>query len=293
MIWERTRDPLDALNRDKNRLTILRDNSYIVVTTTREKRHFRDITFTSEEGDSIKVTLSLPVEMNNERLPVLVILGGLRTGRRNLKLIPDHGKNILIGYEYPYNQRKWEKNIKLFEIFVIRQAILRVPSAVAAITMWASDQIWADKQRICLLGCSFGAFFTPSICRIVASNQLILGPNIIAFGGTDIYEMLHFNFRFHPEWLRKPLAWIAATAIRPVEPALHLPLMKGEFLVINGKYDEKIPSTSVEGIQKLTPDPKTIINLEESHMHPKKPELTKLVVETGIQWLLERGAINR
>jgi fermentation-respiration switch protein FrsA (DUF1100 family) len=100
------------------------------------------------------------------------------------------------------------------------------------------------------------------------------------------------NLRFLSDFPRTVVAWTASAAIYPVEPALHLPYLKGEFLVINGRNDHQIPESCWQKFQQLTPKPKTVMVLDAGHMHPNKPELTLRVIEISRQWLLERNAIN-
>jgi hypothetical protein len=68
--------------------------------------------------------------------------------------------------------------------------------------------------------------------------------------------------------------------------------MNNEFLLINGTEDHQIPVECWQELHNEVPEPKTIILLNEGHMHPRKVELTKNLVRLSQDWLLERGVIN-
>ncbi len=80
--------------------------------------------------------------------------------------------------------------------------------------------------------------------------------------------------------------------IRPLEPRFHVQALTGEFLVVNGKLDKQIPFAKALEFQALVPEPKTVINLNEGHMHRRKPELTQKLIIISRDWLLERGLAN-
>ena len=86
--------------------------------------------------------------------------------------------------------------------------------------------------------------------------------------------MFRQNLKTRPLWVRSLLAWGITSAIYPVEPALHLPYLRGEFLIINGKRDELIPAESARRLQELTPEPKTVVNLDVYNLFNANTVLT-------------------
>jgi hypothetical protein len=87
-------------------------------------------------------------------------------------------------------------------------------------------------------------------------------------------------------------ALLGETAIYSIEPERHLPYMNNEFLLINGTRDHQISEYSWKKLHRLIPQPKTVVILDEGHMHPRKTELTKKLVKISRVWLRERGLIN-
>jgi hypothetical protein len=154
------------------------------------------------------------------------------------------------------------------------------------------DQEWADQSRYSLLGYSFGAIFVPTVQRYAQANSLHVPTTVMAYGGTEIYRLLMSNIKLNPRWVRPALSYLAAKAIWPMEPALHLPHLQGRFLILNGKYVTQIPESSWRELQSITPPEKKIINLEADRMRPSRPELTDKLVSISRRWLLEQGAID-
>lgn len=290
-LFQRFADPLEQLARDYNTVHSRVDSSYTVMQSG-QQCIYHEITLFSSGDDSIQITVSLPENKATDRLPVLFILGGLEIGRESLTYIDNPGQNVLIGYNYPYSPEYWYENAGIGEIPAIQSAVLEVPAQVSAILKWTEQQPWADTSRINLLGYSFGAIFLPSAQHYAQSNQLSVYAAVMAYGGANLYRLLHSNLKEVPPGLRAGIAWLASSAIYPVEPLLHLSSLEGEFLLINGLSDKKIPPSSWNILQAKTPEPNTIITLDESHMHPDKTALAEKIVDISRDWLLERKAIN-
>ena len=292
-VWERTRDPLAAIRRPLGHLDAAHDSTYTVFTASGESRRYVDVVLRTRNGESIVCTLSLPSNFvpGSEKLPVVLILGGLSSGRMSLKYVHAHGRNALVGYQYPYTQKVWYENAGPREIPRIRRAVHAVPAQCAALVEWIQQQPWADAGRVQLLGYSFGALFTPAALRVMQADSLAIATATIAFGGAGLEAIGAQNID-GPPGVRQLAVWLAGSALRPIEPELHLPHLRGEFLLISGNRDAMIPLRCAQRLQELTPDPKTIVNLDVEHLDPRRPELMQLVVQINREWLLERGAVN-
>jgi len=220
------------------------------------------------------------------------VLGGLRTGRESLAFIDAHGPNVVVGFEYPYDQERLDRQSKLAQIPAIRRAILDVPSQVNLIADHLARDATVDGDRKALLGYSFGAMFVPATQRLASDRGMPFQALILAFAGTDIRVLLEANLRIRPAPLRRAIGWSAATAIHAMEPALHLPHLSGTFLVIRGDQDTRIPAELSHRLASLTPEPKQIVTLDTGHMHPRDPELTARVVRISQEWLVSQRVIE-
>ena len=266
------------------------EGSETLTTIHGEPRAVRHVELVRHRGDTVRLVLSLPAPLPDRRLPVLIILGGLEVGEQTLEFITEPGPNAYAIYQYPYSPTYWYERAKVTQVPVIREAVLSVPGQVTAAVRWLREQPWADRERTSLLGYSFGALFLPATHRVASSAAPPALPAVLAYGGTDVYMLLEANLGIEPAWLRAPLARAAQLAIRPVEPGLHAPRMEGgPFLLISGQRDEQIPRASYEALHRLVPEPKEVLLLDEGHMHPRRPELTRRLVDLTQDWLAEEG----
>ena len=285
-------DPLDFIHQPIEELIAIRD-SLVQADFLPGDRIYRSITLENEHQDSVRILVSTPLKIPDDGLPVVIILGGLEAGKYTLKYIPDPGKNIIISYQYPYHPEYWYKGSVLEEIPVIRSSVLIVPSQVLSLINWISLQEWADKNRISVTGYSFGALFVPAIYRLAVEDHIPIKYGVIAYGGSDLFQLLETNMTTISQPFRSVFSWLAAIALRGIEPAYHSPHMRAEFLVINGTMDHQIPEQSWRSFHELIPEPKTIIILDEGHMHPRKVELTQQLIQLSHSWLVKKGMANK
>ena len=206
---------------------------------------------------------------------MLFVLGGLEIGRESLGYIKEQGQNAYVSYEYPYSPEYWYEGMTLIEIVAIRKAVLLVPSANAS-RYEMGIEIRSGRIRPGTV--YWDTVSVPYLCPRSSTTprqmHWSIPTTVIAYGGTDIYRLLMSNIKITPLWLRSVLGYLAARAIWPMEPDLHLPHLKGRFLILNGLYDTQIPESSWRELQRITPSEKKIINLEADHMRPSRPELT-------------------
>lgn len=285
VVGERSRDPLEAVDLDPGAIRVVRDTARPATTAAGERRIYRELRFESTGLGAVEITVSRPTDADGP-YPLLVLLAGFRTGGESLRHVPAHGPNLVVGYEYPYTPERWARRSGPLEVPALREAILRVPGQVALVRRLVSDLEDVDGRRTSLLGYSFGALFTPAALRVARRRGVPFRGGILAYAGTDIRRLLEANLDVDPGLLRRAVAGIAAAAIRPLEPALHLPHLEGRFLAIRGARDERIPRESSERLADLLPEPKRIVRLEAGHMGPENPEVTRRVVELSREWLL-------
>ena len=292
VIWERNRDTLAGIDFDSGKVDLLHETAYSLSFEEIPERTYRHITLKTEYLGNIEALISEPTVIPSEGVPVVIIMGGLEIDADVFRLIQDPGENIYIIFKYPYTPEYWYEGTPIVEIPVIRKSMLAVPSQVLALHQWVSEQPWAQKERVTFTGFSFGAMFLPAIYHLADSQDTVLNPGVIAYAGADISDLLYTNMdKIAYPW-RSFGAWLGETAIYSIEPALHLPHMNNEFLVINGKKDHQISTYSWNKLHQLIPQPKTIVILDEGHMHPRKTELTRKLVKICTEWLRERGLIN-
>lgn len=284
---EYRRDPMPLLDLPSGPLRAREVGSRLGRTAHGESRRFVDLELEGVPEGPLRATLSLP-ERATGPLPVVLILGGLEVGRESLGYVETHGPNALVAFEYPH----LDPGPIPFMLRRIRRAALAVPAQVCALLAWIHRQPWADPRRVSLLGYSFGAMFVPACARLAQARGLPLRVLVMAYGGADLPGLLAANWDRGPRWLRPPLAHAAGALIRPLEPALHLPFLEGEALFLNGLKDERIPLSLARRMRDLKPAPKSILELDEGHMDPSRPDLNRRIVAASQAWLIERGALK-
>ncbi|MGE3954551.1 MAG: alpha/beta hydrolase family protein [Parachlamydiales bacterium] len=243
----------------------------------------------------IHFAYSLPEAVPKGGAPCLVVLNGLETGQDALKLVKDPDPYALIAYEYPpLVQQMWSPKALQYP-YATRKAILGVPQQILEVVRWVMAQPWWDGQPVSLMGLSFGATFIPAVFHLALKEGIALGPSVIAFGGADIEALFRANLPqdgIPPE----PAAALFAWLLRPLEPSLHTPYMKGEFLIIYGTKDQRIPVKNAQELADQIPEPKTIVALPVDHLDPDMPEPLGETVRISKRWLdqkrIERKSLN-
>ncbi|MBN1406310.1 MAG: hypothetical protein JW956_00890 [Calditrichaceae bacterium] len=290
-IWEHNRDPMVVLDKKPGTIIPIVDST-LISRFLSEEREYRHIKLSTENIDTIEAFISLPLIRYMPTMPVIIVLGGLEIGIHNFRYISEPGNNVIVIYQYPYKTDQWRNNYVITQVPIVRRKILEVPAQIISLVEWIRIQSWADTSRINISGYSFGAFFTPAVYHLDNIKEQYLAPGVIAYGGVDSYQLLMTNMKKTILPLKMLASWFVSTSLHPIEPALHLPQMNNEFLIINGNMDDQIPMECWQELHQLVPEPKTIIILEEGHMHPRKPELTLKLVNLSKKWLRDKRVIN-
>jgi hypothetical protein len=257
-----------------------------------ERRLCRDVILDPAAGRPVRIAVSLPADPGPERLPAVILVGGLRTGREALRLLPDLGRNAVVTYEYPLDRDHWRGGFLPIRVVAVRAAALAVPGQIAAVARWTRDQPWADPDHVSLVGVSLGALVLPAAQRTAAAHGESLGPSILAYGGVDLGAILRANLARDRPWLGPVVAWLGGLGLRALEPASHLPKLRGEFLLINGRDDPRIPAASAAGLRRLTPEPKEVRILSSGHIDTDRQQLVDEILAVCRSWLARRGALN-
>lgn len=246
-------------------------------------REYENITLETNEFGEIKFSISLPKDIKKDE-NVLILLDGLETGKKSLTYIPHPPNYVIIGYEFSKNLQRLKKKSVFLHLPSTRKAVLDVPFKLLGIVKWVEKQPWYSKKNIAIIGVSFGAIFVPATYHLAEINHMHLGLGIIAFGGANLYDIFYANLKNY-KFLKAPIAYLAYELFKPIDPVFHLPYIHGKFLIINGTKDKNIPFKSAQKLQELTPEPKTIVNIDTEHMDPEKPIIINKVAEISLEWL--------
>jgi len=104
------------------------------------------ITLQSSSGLSVSLRTIRDVSKRG-RLPVLLVLGGHRTGSDAVQLFGRVGNRAVVALDYPYDGADKIKGIVAISaaIPLVRQALLDTPPAISLVVDWLTDQSWGSK----------------------------------------------------------------------------------------------------------------------------------------------------
>jgi pimeloyl-ACP methyl ester carboxylesterase len=254
------------------------------------KRRIDAVRLLGPDGETVRFSVSLPALPTDRKLPSLILLGPFEDPERNLQFFPRPGPNVIVSYAQPYDLTAWNSASFLERAWIVRRVAYRMPDSISAVIGWIGRQEWADRKRINLAGIGPAAVLLPAVRRRAAATGQPVGGSILAYGGVDIEALANANLDIEPGWLRMAAAWLTWVVLRPLEPATHLPEIKGPFLLINARGDRSIPARSLEGIRALTPSPKTIATVSERQ--GDNPDHVAKTVRLARNWLVARGLLN-
>jgi hypothetical protein len=283
------RDPLAMLPFAETAPVVLSDESRVL-----DGRLVRDVMLDTGVTGQARIRLSLPYPQPAGTLPVVLVLGGLRTGAGSVGLVGDAGRNALVGYDWPLPPRVAGGLVLLGRLTELQSSVVRIPGQVEAALRWIAAQPWADRDRTSLVGFSLGALATPAVQRLLEARGHRIGWAVLAYGGAPLGELAARHPRVRPDWLRPVARILVHVLLRPVEPVEHLPHLGGCFLVVSGAADELIPSAAARRLETLTPPCRTIETLAGEHLGtgPDEAGLLNAALRTSARWLAARGAVN-
>jgi hypothetical protein len=292
--WLRARDPLAGLPHDD-------PSALTVAEEWPEQWEGRTLLHVALDGAAIgrvQFVVSLPDPMPQGRIPVVVVLGGLGGGSNSIREISavtgDPGPSAFVGYDWPLPTREPSVAEIVLRLLAFRRGVLSVPGQADAILAWAARQPWADPDRLSLLGFSLGAFVVPASQRLAELRGQTVGWTVLGYSGAPISEVIAGHPKAGPAWLRPILGAGAELLLRPVEPSLHLPHLRGRFLVLRAADDRLIVPAAAQRLIELTPQPRTVVLIQGDHMGvgPEKWKVLARVIDATRSWLVEQGAID-
>ncbi|MFO7604354.1 MAG: hypothetical protein R6X06_11150 [Gammaproteobacteria bacterium] len=245
-----------------------------------EASKLAEISLRSDTGINVELTLRVPREASGP-LPVAVLLGGYRTGRDAVHLLPETPGVIVAALSYPHNQPAAGP---LKRLAVLQQAILDTPPATLLALDYLFTQPFVDTQRLELAGISLGAFFIlpPAVLdERVKRVWLIHG----AAKTGDI-----FRHQLQTYLTLAPLRWLAGHGLAALSYGHHLSPEKWAgrmsprpVMVINTRQDPAFPQSSINALHQSLQPPNEIIWTTGPHVTPAQQkviaQLTTLVMD--------------
>ena len=215
------------------------------------------------------------------RRPVLIVLGGHRTGSDAVDLFGDVGDRVVVGVDYPYDgpEKIRGPGQLLKTLPLARQAMRDTVPAVSLALDWVLAQPWADADRVIIVGASLGV---PFATTAAARDQRIRGA-LLVHGAADNRLWLEAQLarRIDTQALHYPLSvllhWMAygpaldtrerigAIAPRPV-------------VIIGARNDERTPAGQTELLYELAGEPKRLRFTDGAHIEPDRREIIEALL---------------
>jgi hypothetical protein len=214
--------------------------------------------------------------------PVVLMLGGHRTGRAAASLVGDPGGIAVVAVDYPYDGPDKIRGVgqAMKHAPGMQRALLDTPRALSQAMDWVLTQPWADPARIELVGVSLGVPFA----AVTGALDTRFSRVWIIQGGADNEEWLNRSLerRISHAWVRRPTAmlvhrlahgasfdteaWVAQIAPRPV-------------IVIGALQDQRLPLEQVEQVYAAAGEPRELIWVDGGHVSPRRPETVRRLLE--------------
>jgi hypothetical protein len=243
-------------------------------------------------GGDVCFDLRMPVNAAGRSLPVLIVLAGIKTGHQTLERLPAPGDNAVIAYAYPYDRERWRRSSIFRRALVVYRMSRDVCGQVDVLLRWVKSQSWADSQRVHIVGGSLGAILLPMILRYVQARGESVRTAVMAYGGAGRMTLAYLSLRHRSHLLGAAAGLLVGLFLRHIEPARHLPHLRGEFLVVSSPDDSLVPRRCAQRLETLLPEPKTIIHMRGEHVDASNQKLLFDVVSVVCKWMQERGVLN-
>jgi len=233
------------------------------------------VTLTADSGLSVTLR-TIRTAANDEPLPILLVLGGHRTGSDAVDLFGKVGKRAVVALDYPYDGPEKVKGVipVVRTIPLARQAFRDTPPAVSLVLDWLVEQSWVDVEQLVIVGASLGV---PFAALSAARDERIRGV-LLVHGAADnrLWIEAQLARRVDAKFLHRPIAtivhWlaygptfdtprnIAATSPRPV-------------LIVGARDDERTPGGQTELLFAAAGEPKWLRWTDGAHVQPGRQQI--------------------
>ena len=241
---------------------------------------FRRITLHSNSGLKVKMTTRFPQKYTAQGHPLVLILGGQRTGRDAVHQLSQQQPIVLAAISYPQSDKWARKGMKTIDVRQYQQTARDTVPAVLLALEYLLAQESVDKQQVELVGVSLGAFF---VSIPAALDQRVTRTWLVHGAGEPEKVIAHkLKGRINVTWLRKLVAWAGARliAVESLRPENWLWRISPRKLVfINAKDDEQLPLTSVEALHRSASQPYEVIWTEGQHITTSHTEAVQGLVD--------------
>ncbi len=251
----------------------------------------QNIRLVADTGLQVEMRVLRPAG-GEKPLPVVVLLGGHRTGRDAVKLLGSPGGVVVAALNYPYHGRERPRGVwqTLGVVGPARHALRETPGAVLLATEWLARQSWVDPSRMEVAGVSLGVPFAAAAGALEPRFRRVW----LIHGGADLEAWIDHNLqgRLSQGPLRRVTARLIYRLARGslFEPDYWAPQISPRPIVIIGARDDRrLPRALVEKLGRSIAGPKEMIWLGGDHID-RRPEAVREILEIVLSRLGEAAA---
>ena len=223
----------------------------------------------------------------------VVLLGGIGTGRRAATLVaPDFG-GLVLSCDYPWRDPTTVSTLRFIATLpAIRRDVLRTPEALRIAASYLLSLPEMDTFRLAAVGASLGV---PPVSAWASRDRRVAVVALV-MGGAGLQAVFEANLGAEVRWpvLRRPVAWLLARLLRPLDPARTVGLIAPRpVLIIGAPHDERVPRRSTELLYAAAREPKGLQWIGGRHMLPADTVLLKHVTDSTFAWVTRHLASRR
>lgn len=209
-------------------------------------------------------------------LPVLLVLGGHRTGSAAVELFGEVGERAVVALDYPYSGPQRIDGLTEFTraLPLVRQAFLDTPPAVSLVVDWLYQQPWVDREQLLMVGASLGV---PFAATTAAWDQRLTGLFLV-HGAADNRLWLEKNLRrrLNLGFLQSPassvLHWLAYGPV--FDTGKHVAAVSPRpVLIVGARDDERTPEGQTLALFDAAGEPKLLRWTDGLHVEPGRREI--------------------
>lgn len=222
----------------------------------------------ADSGLVVNLAVRLPPERPVQGLPLVLLVGGYRTGRDAVGLVGDGRGMVLAAIDYPLPGARRLKGMRAVAALPrIRRAIYDTPPALSVALDYLLALPEVDPSRVELVGVSMGA---PLVCVAGAIDPRFTRVWAVQ-GGGNAYVL--FDHLLQKKIPRAAPRYLAACTIdrllRTISPEFWVAeISPRPFVLVTAADDERIPKVCADLLYERAGEPRTRIDLPGEHIQP-------------------------
>lgn len=248
---------------------------------------------TAASGLTVELLVKRRLADSAPNAPVLLLLGGHRTGREAARLIPDTRGTVVASLSYPFEGDTRLKGLGIIpKVPAIRRALHDTPPAILLAVDYLLQQPYARGRPVELVGVSLGVPFATMAGALDARVSRVWAIH----GSAGSYAPLEHN-------VRRKIPWPASVGVAglstlliagpQLDPERWAPrIAPRPFVMINAVDDERMPRAGVEALYRSARHPKELIWVPGGHVR-SRPEVVRGLVDLVLSRVVPEGSEAR